>query len=138
MNKIKKLYIKYKEVINYLIFGVLTTLVNILGYAFLSKVLKIKYMISNITALITSIIFAYITNKLYVFESKNNNFKNILKELISFFACRGVTALMDIGLMFITVSIMHLNDMIMKILVNILVIVLNYIFSKIIIFKKNI
>ena len=138
MNKIKKLYIKYKEVINYLIFGVLTTLVNILGYAFLSKVLKINYMISNITALITSIIFAYITNKLYVFESKNNNFKNILKELISFFACRGVTALMDIGLMFITVSIMHLNDMIMKILVNILVIVLNYIFSKIIIFKKNI
>ena len=137
MKKLKELYTKYKEIINYLIFGVLTTLVNIVVYAILAKVLKINYMVSNITAIGTSILFAYITNKLYVFESKNNNIKDILKEIVSFFACRGVTALMDMGLMFLTVSIMHLNDMLMKIIVNIIVILLNYIFSKLIVFKKN-
>ena len=136
MKKIKELYLKYKEIINYLIFGVLTTLVNIISYAIFTKVLKINYMISNIIAIFISILFAYVTNKIYVFESKNNGIKDILKEIISFFTCRGATALMDMGLMFLTVSIMHLNDMLMKILVNIIVILLNYIFSKLIVFKK--
>lgn len=137
MNKLKELYLKYKEVINYLIFGVLTTLVNILGYAFLAKVLKINYMVSNITALIVSIIFAYITNKIFVFESKKTGIKDVLKELVSFFACRGVTAIMDIGLMFVTVSMLHFNDMLMKVVVNVLVIVLNYVFSKLFVFKNK-
>lgn len=137
MNKLKELYLKYKEVINYLIFGVLTTLVNILGYAFLAKVLKINYMVSNVTALMVSIIFAYITNKLFVFESKKNTLKDITKELVSFFACRGVTALMDIALMYVTVSMLHFNDMLMKVVVNVLVIVLNYVFSKLFVFKNK-
>lgn len=137
MNKLKELYLKYKEVINYLIFGVLTTLVNILGYAFLAKVLKINYMVSNITALIVSIIFAYITNKIFVFESKKTGIKDVLKELVSFFACRGVTAIMDIGLMFVTVSMLRFNDMLMKVVVNVLVIVLNYVFSKLFVFKNK-
>lgn len=137
MNKLKELYLKYKEVINYLIFGVLTTLVNILGYAFLAKVLKINYMVSNVTALMVSIIFAYITNKIFVFESKKTGIKDVLKELVSFFACRGVTAIMDIALMYVTVSMLHFNDMLMKVVVNVLVIVLNYVFSKLFVFKNK-
>ena len=82
LNKLLNLYKKYKEIINYLIFGVLTTLISIVTYAIFTKVFHIDYLISNVLSWIIAVLFAYITNKIYVFESKSK--KNI-KELISFF-----------------------------------------------------
>jgi len=135
---IKKLYVKNKEIINYLIFGVLTTVISLLVYYTLTNTIlnpnnDLELQISNIISWIISVLFAYITNKLYVFETKE---KNILKEIIKFFSSRILTLILDILLMYILVSILKFNDQIIKLLVTIIVIVLNYILSKIFIFKK--
>lgn len=137
MEKIKELYNKYKEILMYLIFGVLTTVVNIVSYFLLARILHIDTVVSTVIALILSILFAYITNKIFVFESKTNTAKELLKEIISFFGCRAFTGILDVAFMYITVDVFNLNDMIMKIISNIVVIVVNYIFSKLIIFKKD-
>ena len=137
MEKIKELYNKYKEILMYLIFGVLTTVVNIVSYFLLARILHIYTVVSTVIALILSILFAYITNKIFVFESKTNTAKELLKEIISFFGCRAFTGILDVAFMYITVEVFNLNDMIMKIISNIVVIIVNYIFSKLIIFKKD-
>lgn len=137
MEKIKELYNKYKEILMYLIFGVLTTVVNIVSYFLLARILHIDTVVSTVIALILSILFAYITNKIFVFESKTNTAKELLKEIISFFGCRAFTGVLDVAFMYITVDVFNLNDMIMKIISNIVVIIVNYIFSKLIIFKKD-
>ena len=137
MEKIKELYNKYKEILMYLIFGVLTTVVNIVSYFLLARILHIDTVVSTVIALILSILFAYITNKIFVFESKTNTAKELLKEIISFFGCRAFTGILDVAFMYITVDVFDLNDMIMKIISNIVVIIVNYVFSKLIIFKKD-
>lgn len=137
MEKIKELYNKYKEILMYLIFGVLTTVVNIVSYFLLARILHIDTVVSTVIALILSILFAYITNKIFVFESKTNTAKELLKEIISFFGCRAFTGVLDVAFMYITVDVFNLNDMIMKIISNIVVIIVNYVFSKLIIFKKD-
>ena len=137
MEKIKELYNKYKEILMYLIFGVLTTVVNIVSYFLLARILHIDTVVSTVIALILSILFAYITNKIFVFESKTNTAKELLKEIISFFGCRAFTGILDVAFMYITDEVFNLNDMIMKIISNIVVIIVNYIFSKLIIFKKD-
>ena len=131
----KELFIKYKEVIMYLIFGVLTTLVNIITYYISTKIFLIDYQISNIIAWIISVTFAFITNKLYVFESKTND--KILKEIISFYSLRLFSLGIDIFTMYIMVSILSIDDLIAKVVANIIVIVINYITSKLITFRKN-
>lgn len=128
---------KYKETILYLVFGVLSTIVNIATYVFCSRILNINFMISNIIAWFAAVIFAYITNKLFVFESKNTNIKFILKELTSFMSCRILSGTIELILMYIMINFMLINDFIVKIITNIVVVVLNFIFSKLIIFKNN-
>lgn len=129
----KKL-LKYKEIILYLVFGILTTLVNIVIYFIFANIFMINYLISNIIAWIISVLFAYLTNRKYVFESKRSS---IFFEMISFFCSRGITGLLDITLMWLFVENLILDDFIAKIFVNIIVIVLNYLFSKMIIFKEG-
>ena len=130
----KEQFIKYKEVIMYLIFGVLTTLVNIITYYISTKIFLIDYQISNIIAWIISVTFAFVTNKLYVFESKTND--KILKEIISFYSLRLFSLGIDIFTMYIMVSILSIDDLIAKVVANVIVIVINYITSKLITFKK--
>lgn len=137
MEKIKELYLKYKEIINYLIFGVLTTVVNIVTYAIFARLFHIDEVISNIIAQILSILFAYVTNKIYVFESKTTNIKEILQELISFFGCRIFTAVLDTAVFTLMVKKIGINDLIAKCITQVIVIVLNYVFSKILIFRKK-
>lgn len=136
-NKILQLLKKYRVIILYLVFGVLTTLINIATYTFLTKVFNINYLISNIIAWILSVIFAYITNKLYVFESKSFKKSILLKEILSFFAARLFSLGVDMSFMYITIGILKYNDILMKVFSNIIVIILNYVFSKFIIFKKD-
>lgn len=133
----KELFNKYKEIIMYLIFGVLTTLVNICVYYISTKICHIDYQISNVIAWILSVTFAFITNKLYVFDSKDKNINIIVKEGISFYGCRLLSLGFDIAIMYIMVSVLNINDLISKVVSNIVVVIINYIFSKLIIFKKT-
>ena len=128
------LYKKYKEIIMYLIFGILTTIVNIVVYFIASNVLNINYLISNATAWFLSVLFAYVTNKLYVFESSSKEF---IKEIVAFFSSRLATGILDMFLMWLFVTVASLNDVVVKIFVNILVIIMNYIFSKLFVFRKD-
>ena len=136
---IKKLYQKYKEIINYLIFGFLTTVVSLGTYYLLTMTLldpnnPIELQITNVLSWIVAVNFAYFTNRKYVFNSKN---KNILSEMIKFYLARIASLLIDMLLMYILVSRLKYNDKIMKVIVQIVVVVMNYIFSKVIIFKKS-
>lgn len=129
---------KYKEIINYLICGGLSTVVNFVSYYIFARLLNIDEVISSGMSWVAAVIFAYIVNKKIVFESKTKNFKELAKEFISFIACRiisGITC--DIGTFALMVKVLHINDIISKIVTQIMVIVLNYIFSKLIIFKKK-
>ena len=134
IDKIKNIYKTYKMPLLYIFFGGLTTLVNIIVYFLCYDIAKLTNVLSTIIAWLLSVIFAFITNKIYVFESHS---KSVLYELSTFFACRLGTGILDLGIMFFTVDILHWNALLMKILSNILVIILNYVLSKVIIFKKN-
>lgn len=123
-----------KEMVLYIIFGVLTTLVNIISYLLFAKIFGINNLLSNIIAWVFSIVFAYITNRIYVFESKN---ENILYEFSLFVFGRGLSGIVDSILFYTFVVWWMLDDVISKIVINIIVIILNYVFSKWIIFKEK-
>ncbi|MGL5152624.1 MAG: GtrA family protein [Clostridium sp.] len=128
---------KYKEIISYGVFGVLTTLINIIVYYVSTKLLGIDYLISNVVAWILSVLFAFITNKLFVFESKEHSFKIILREGSAFVSARLFSLIFDMGIMYIGVELLLMNDVVIKVLANIIVIVLNYFLSKYWIFRKK-
>lgn len=121
-----------KEIVLYVIFGILTTLVNIVAYFLFSKLLGINYLISNILAWFFSVLFAYVTNRIYVFESKN---ANILKEIVLFFSGRIFSGVLDTVLMFIFIDLFLINDFISKLIILVTVVILNYVISKLIVFK---
>ena len=133
-----KFYHKYKEIINYLIVGVLTTVVSLVSYYIIvSTVLNpnnaIELQIANIFSWVCAVAFAYVTNRIFVFESKN---PNKLKELTSFVGARLLTLGMDMFIMFLMVTLLHINDKIAKLVVQVVVTIANYVFSKILVFKK--
>lgn len=127
---------KYKDVIPYLFFGVCTTIVNVLSYWLAVHMLNFSVMFGTVAAWVTAVLFAYVTNRKWVFRSEARG-KDILKEFSSFFACRLITGVIDWLCMFIFVELLNWNDVIIKFLANCIVIVINYIASKLIIFKKN-
>ena len=138
IGKIKELYIKYKEIINYLIVGGLTTFVALGVYygsvlTFLNPNNGIELQIANILSWIAGVLFAYFTNRKYVFESKN---PNKLQEAAKFTASRLVTLFLDMATMFIGVTLLKFNDKIIKLIAQVLVIIGNYIFSKLFVFNK--
>jgi len=121
-----------RELILYVVFGAFTFFVNLISYFFFESVLGINYLVSNIIAWFLSVLFAYITNRIWVFESKS---PNILKECALFFGGRIFSGAVDTFLMYLFIDVLFIGDAISKIIVQIIVIVLNYIFSKLIVFK---
>lgn len=135
---IKELFNKYREIIMYLIFGVLTTVVSlavyyILVYTILNPNNPFELQVANIISWIAGVAFAYFTNRSMVFQSKN---KNKLKEAGSFVLARVVTLIMDMLIMFVGVTLLHGNDKLLKLISQVIVIVSNYVFSKLFVFKK--
>ncbi len=130
------LYFKHMEIWNYILVGVLTTVVNLFIYLVLKTVFHTHYMVNTVVAWILSVLFAYIANKYFVFEKKSENRKDLLKECFEFFKYRIYSLILELGLMYFLVSILHKGDSISKIFVNIIVIILNYVFSKLFVFKK--
>ena len=117
---------KYKSIILYGIFGIATTFVNLLVYFICSKIINFNILNSTLIAWVIAVIFAFVTNKIWVFESKTTNIKDILKEILSFFSCRLITGFLDLIIMYIFVDKLHFNDMLIKIISNIVVIILNF------------
>lgn len=135
---IKKLWFKYKELFFYGVFGVGATVINIVSYRVLANTFGKKYfLIANIIAWILAFIFAFITNKLFVFESKSWEAQIAIKEFVGFLSARLATGILDTVLMWLFVSVISLDDTLSKIIINILVIIINYIASKFFIFKKE-
>lgn len=121
-----------KEFTLYVVFGVLTTIVNILVYLFFTKLCGVNYIISNVIAWVLSVLFAYITNRIWVFERKNTN---IIKEVLTFFAGRMFSGALDTGLMYLFVDVLMTGDVFAKIVVQVVVVIVNYLFSKLIVFN---
>lgn len=139
MKKIKSLYKKYEEILNYLVVGGLTTVVSLATYficvhTFLEASNSIELQIANIISWVFAVAFAYITNRIFVFKSKS---KDYLKEIISFLSSRILTLLMDMGIMFLYVTILNGNDTIGKLISQVVITIANYVFSKLFVFKKK-
>ena len=137
LKKLADWYRKHQEGMRYLVFGALSTVINILVFAICSKALKASTTVSNVIAWIAAVLFAYITNKLWVFDSKTENKKQLFKEIISFFGARVFTLILETVFLNICIDKLHFNEILMKIISNILVIIINFVFSKILIFKKK-
>ena len=136
MKVLKSLFLKYKELILYVFFGGLTTLVNWAGYWLLADVFHVPYLWATAIAQILSILFAYVTNRIWVFESKAKGFSAVFWEMVRFFGCRAASFVLDLLCMRIGVGGLHVNDMVMKLLSNVIVVIVNYVFSKLIVFRK--
>lgn len=128
---------KYQQPILYLFFGICTTIVNIITYYLSAHILSLSVILSTCLAWLVSVIFAYITNKWWVFESKSLRLKAVIQEFLSFTGYRLFTGACDLLIMLIFVDSLGMDDLFVKIASNILVVVLNYIFSKMIIFKRK-
>lgn len=131
------LFKKYREVILYVFFGGLTTVVNWVSYWLLADVAHVDYLWSTVIAQVLAILFAYVTNRTWVFESKVTGFKGVLGEMLRFFGARVVSLFLDLGCMYVGVDLLHLNDKLMKLLSNVVIVVANYVFSKLFVFKKQ-
>jgi len=128
---------KYKSFIAYAVFGVFTTIVNIVVYNVCYYNLELSNTLSNIIAWVLAVTFAYLTNKVWVFDSKSWKWEVLRREVTAFISCRLATGIMDLIIMFVCVDLLGWHAMLMKLLSNILVIILNYVFSKLVIFKKK-
>ena len=111
MKRIIDLYKKYAEIINYLVVGGLTTLVSIIVYGVFTKVFHVNYMISNIISWIASVLFAYITNKKFVFKSKCDSRGEVIKEIYQFFKYRILSFLIDVLLMYVFVELISIDGL---------------------------
>jgi len=141
IKKIIELIKKYEEIISYLFFGVLTTIVSLVTYYIFAKLLfnsgsQLDIQISNVLSWICAVTFAYTTNRIFVFKSKSKG-KEIIKEITGFFSARVFSLLVDMGSMFVLTYYIGMDDMIAKLILQVVVTILNYVLSKLFIFKKE-
>lgn len=135
--KVITLIQKYRAILLYLVFGVLTTAVNLLAYLICYHKLGMPNLMSTAIAWLLSVFFAFITNKIWVFQSHSWEISILLYELTTFLSCRIATGVMDLAIMYITVDCLLWNEILWKLLSNMLVILLNFVASKVIIFRKK-
>lgn len=131
------LYKKYEDVILYLFFGGCTFLVCMVSYYICATPLGMNYMVANVISWVIAVLFAYVTNRIFVFKSKVKGALAIARELWTFVVCRISTGVMEVIIMFVGVSLLQCNDLIVKGIAQILVILSNYVLSKLIIFRKK-
>ena len=125
------------ELVAYLFAGVATTVVNYVVYFVATRAFGLGVMPGTWTAWVVAVAFGYAVNKAFVFKTHCDSAPALVREAASFFAMRLVSLGMETVLMYVTVELLHLNDLVMKLVVNLLVILLNYVFSKLVIFKKQ-
>lgn len=136
MKNILTIYQRFREQILYVVSGATTTLANIIVYAVATRLFLLPYMMANVLAWIVAITLAYLFNKLIVFASKTKDWRDLLREMMSFVTARLTTLGIESFLLWLGISVLSFPDLPVKVLTNILVIVLNYVFAKLFIFKK--
>ena len=137
MKKIKALMVQYWEVLSYLIFGVLTTVVNYLVYLPVYNFVGLSAALSNAIAWVVAVTFAYLTNKPFVFKSHDWSAKTVIPELTKFVSCRVASGAAETLILLVTVDILCWNGNIWKLVTSVLVVILNYIASKLVVFRKK-
>ena len=139
MDFCKKMLIKYREIIIYGFFGVLTTAVNYGIYLLFTRVIPISEstIVPNIIAFVVSVVFAYLTNRTWVFQSQVKGASGIAKEFSSFFSMRMLSGVLDIAFVYLAVDILLGNDLVWKLVSNVVIIILNFVISKLFVFKKT-
>ena len=136
MNKIRMLIRKYYDILAYLFFGVLTTAVNYIVYLPCYNLLHISAAASNVIAWVAAVAFAYLTNKPFVFKSHDWSAKTVVPELTKFVGSRVLSGALETAIIFVTVDLLCWNGNIMKLVTSVLVVVLNYVASKLLVFRK--
>ena len=136
IDKIRALIVKYWDILTYLVFGVLTTVVNYIVYLPLYNLMGMSATVANAIAWVAAVAFAYLTNKPFVFRSHDWSLKTVVPELTRFVSCRIGSGLAETLILLITVDILGWNGNLWKLLTSVLVVVLNYVASKLFVFKK--
>ncbi|UOQ86822.1 GtrA family protein [Gracilibacillus salinarum] len=126
-----------KEIISYILFGIMTTLVNLTVYVLLTSVFAWHYQVATVTAWIAAVLFAYFTNKSYVFKAKYSNIFLMFKSFGVFVFYRVLSLLVDLFVMYVLIEIFYINDLVTKIIANIIVVMFNYLTSKWFVFKES-
>ena len=134
--RIRALVMKHWDMISYLFFGVLTTVVNYLVYLPLYNLLGISAAVSNIIAWVAAVAFAYVTNKPFVFKSHDWSMKTVLPELGKFVGCRAASGGLETALVFLTVDVCGWDGNVWKLIISVVVVILNYVSSKLLVFRK--
>lgn len=135
-HKIQALIQKNRDVLVYLVFGVLTTVVNYAVYLPVYNWLGLSAAVSNMIAWVAAVAFSFLTNKPFVFQSHDWSSKTVLPELSKFVGCRVASGAMETVILFLAVDLLHWNGNIWKFVTQVLVVILNYVASKLIVFKK--
>lgn len=135
--KLLQLFHKYYDAITYLVFGVLTTGVNYLVYYPCLNLLGLSASLSNVIAWIFAVAFAYLTNKPFVFRSHDWSWSTVLPELTKFVGCRVGSGAMETAILFLTVDFLRWDGNLWKIITSVLVVILNYVASKLVVFRKK-
>lgn len=135
MNKLWDFAKKHWDVLSYLFFGGLTTVVNYLVYLPLYNYLGFSAVVSNAMAWVAAVAFAYLTNKPFVFKSHDWSMKTVVPELAKFVGCRVGSGLIETAILLVTVDWLRWDGNIMKLVTSVLVVILNYVGSKLLVFK---
>ena len=135
--KLKKLFVQYYDLITYLVFGVLTTLVNYIIYYPCLNLLHLSASVSSVIAWVFAVAFAFLTNKPFVFRSHDWSAETVIPELKKFVGCRVGSGVLDTAILFVTVDWLHWNGNLWKIVTSVLVVILNYVGSKLLVFRKK-
>ena len=131
------MYKKHEEGINYLIFGFLAFVLNYILYFLFADAISMHYMAATVLSWVLTVVFAYWTNRTFVFKSQNKEAGAVWKEFISFIGARVATEVLEVALMYIMVDVVGINDKISKLVCQTIVILANYVLSKIWIFKDT-
>ena len=137
IQKIRALIAKYWDILIYLVFGVLTTVVNYAVYLPVYNFCGISAAVSNMIAWVVAVIFAFLTNKPFVFHSHDWSVKTVVPELIKFVSCRLASGVMETVILFLAVDLMDWNGNIWKLITQVLVIIINYVGSKLLVFRNK-
>ncbi len=133
---ISKIWNRYQDLFWYCFFGGLTTIVNLVVYHIGTSLLGLHYAVANVMAWVLAVLFAYLTNRTWVFKSETKGIVGIAKEVISFFGFRVISLGMETLILFVMIDMFGVNEMLTKVIAQIFVVVSNYVFSKLIIFKQ--
>lgn len=129
-------YKKYKEILLYLFFGGLTMIVSIVSYAICNLVFGIDVLVANIISWLLAVMFSFYTNRIWVFQASTNSISGFLKQMVSFYSGRVVTLIIEEIILFIFITYLQYNSMVVKIIAQVVVVILNYVISKLWVFKK--